>query len=90
MSISLLAFVDRISKGHFEAHVNKFKEGLDEIIDIVEARGQKVLLSGISQNTKDLLEQLSSGYKKIKAKGLIFEKSEQGLNHLGVKTKKET
>lgn len=155
VSVSLLAFVDRISKGHFEAHVNKFEAGivdtvsgvdineikedgdvlvysfkgklcyinsrshlgrfeanfkkyksiilrlrevyfidadgieaLDEIIDIVETRGQKVLLTGISQNTKDLLVQLSSGYKKIKAKGLIFEKSEQGLISLGVRTRK--
>lgn len=63
-------------------------EALDEIIDIVEARGQKILLSGISQNTMDLLEQLFLGYKKIKAKGLIFEKSEQGLIYLGVRTRK--
>ena len=54
----------------------------------VEARGQKILLSGISQNTMDLLEQLFLGYKKIKAKGLIFEKSEQGLIYLGVRTRK--
>lgn len=61
---------------------------LDEIIDIVENRGQKVLLTGISQNTTDLLEQLSSGYKRLKEKGLIFEKSEKALNFLGVPTRK--
>ncbi|PIR58166.1 MAG: hypothetical protein COU71_00125 [Parcubacteria group bacterium CG10_big_fil_rev_8_21_14_0_10_38_31] len=59
-------------------------EALDEIIDTIEARGQQVILSGISQNSLNLLEQLSSGYKKLKEKGLVFDKSEQALSFLGV------
>ncbi len=63
-------------------------EALDEIIDIIEARGQQVLLTGIDQNTLDLLEQLSSGYKKLKEKKLIFEKAGQALLFLGIPLKK--
>ncbi len=59
-------------------------EALDEIIDIIEGRGQKVLLTGISRNNLNLLEQLSDGYKRLKQKGLIFKKSEQALVFLGV------
>lgn len=59
-------------------------ETLDEIIDIIEARGQQVLLSGISKNNLKLLEQLSGGYKKLKTKGLVFKKSEEALVFLGV------
>ncbi len=151
VSISLLVFVDRISRGHFDLKVNKFNEGivdsdagvklkeitkeadvllysfrgklcyinsmahltrfetnlvkykciilrlrevhfmdtdgveaLDEIIDIVEKRGQKVVLSSIDRNNITLLEQLSKGYKNLKAKGLVFKKSEQALLYLGV------
>jgi MFS superfamily sulfate permease-like transporter len=59
-------------------------EALDEIIDIIESRGQKVLLSSIDRNSLTLLEQLSSGYKKLKEKGLVFKKSEQALLFLNV------
>ena len=61
-------------------------EALDEIIDIIESRGQQVILSGIDQNALDLLEQLSHGYRKLKEKGLIFKKSEHALNFLGITT----
>ena len=151
ISISLLVFVDRISRGHFDLRVNKFNvgivdsdsgvklkeiksdadvllysfrgklcyinsqahltrfetnlvkykyiilrlrevhfmdidgvEALDEIIDIVESRGQTVLLSGVDRNNLDLLEQLSGGYKNLKEKGLVFKKSEHALVFLGV------
>lgn len=62
-------------------------EALDEIIDIVESRGQQAILSGIDQNTLDLLVQLSSGYKKLKKKGLVFKKSEDALHFLGLPTR---
>lgn len=153
-TISLLLFVDRISRGHFDLKVNKFNEGivdsasgvklkeikedadvllysfsgklcyvnsrshiqrfeqnlikyksiilrlqevhfidtdgveaLDEIIDIIEARGQKVLLTGVNQNAMNLLEQLSHGYKALKEKGLVFKKSSNALQFLGVTSK---
>lgn len=59
-------------------------EGLDEIIDILESRGQQVIITGIDRNSLELLEKLSEGYKKLKEKGLIFNKSEQALLFLGV------
>jgi SulP family sulfate permease len=62
-------------------------EALDEIIDIIEARGQRVLLSGANPNSINLLRQLSQGYKRLKEQGLVFEKSEQALNFLGVPTR---
>lgn len=63
-------------------------EALDEIIDIVESRGQKVILTSIDRNVVDLLEQLSGGYKKLKNKNLIFDKTENALKHLGIPTRK--
>jgi len=156
VSISLLIFVDRISRGHFELSVNRFVDGivdsasgvklkeieenadvlvysfrgklcyvnsrahierfevnlrkytsiilrlrevhfidtdgveaLDEIIDIIEARGQQAILTGIDQNALDLLEQLSQGYKRLKGKKLIFKKTEDALLFLGVPTRKK-
>lgn len=151
VSVSLLVFVDRISRGHFDLKVNKFNEGivdsdagvklkeitkeadvllysfrgklcyvnsrahlmrfetnlikykciilrlrevhfmdtdgveaLDEIIDIIEKRGQKVVISSIDRNNITLLEQLSKGYKNLKHKGLVFKKSEQALLFLNI------
>ncbi|MEK7588401.1 MAG: SulP family inorganic anion transporter [Patescibacteria group bacterium] len=63
-------------------------EALDEIIDIIEGRGQKVILTGVDQNAVDLLEQLSVGYKRLRFKGLVFEKAEQALKSLGIPTRK--
>ena len=62
-------------------------EALDEIIDIIESRGQQAILSSIDQSALDLLEQLSHGYRKLKEKGLIFEKSEYALRFLGIPTR---
>ncbi len=62
-------------------------EALDEIIDIIEKRGQQVLITGIDQSVLDLLEQLSGGYKKLKEKGLVFEKAGDALSFLGINYK---
>jgi len=62
-------------------------EALDEIIGIIQGRGQQVLLTGLDQNTLDLLAQLSHTYPAIRDKGLVFAKSEQALNFLGVPTR---
>jgi len=157
VSIALLIFVDRISRGHFRVKVNSFKEGivdsdsgmklkeieenadvllysfsgnlcyinsrahtgrfetnlvkykyiilrlrevyfmdtdgieaLDEIIDIVETRGQKVIVTGVSKNILPLLEQLSLNYKRLEKKGLVFNKAEQALQYLGIPTRNRT
>ena len=59
-------------------------EALDEIIDLVQKRGQEVILTGANQRTLGLLEQISHGYKDLKQQGLVFDKSEQALTYLGV------
>lgn len=59
-------------------------EALDEIIDILQKRGQKVILTGINQNIITILEQLSHGYKKLKLRKMVFEKSELALRFLGM------
>lgn len=155
VSISLLIFVDRISRGHFRIKVNSFKDGivdsdsgmklkeieenadvllysfsgnfcyinsrahmgrfdaslakykhiilrfrevyfidtdgieaLDEIIDIIESRGQQVLVTGIGKNILPLLKKLSINYQRLEDKGLVFNKAEQALKHLGIPTRK--
>lgn len=59
-------------------------EALDEIINIIEKRGQQTILTGINPSNLSLIEELSHEYKKIKEKGLIFKKSEDALKFLGV------
>jgi MFS superfamily sulfate permease-like transporter len=61
-------------------------EALDEIISIVESRGQQVLIASVDQSALYLLEQLSQGYRLLKAKGLVFNKTEHALRFLGIPT----
>jgi len=63
-------------------------EAFDEIINIIESRGQQVLVSSIDPGILGLLEQSSSAYKSLKNKKLIFKKSEHALSYLGVYTRK--
>jgi len=62
-------------------------EALDEIIEIIEKRGQKVCLTSINQNVADLLEQASINYKKLRGHGLVFTKATEALRHFGVTPK---
>ncbi len=59
-------------------------ETLDEIIDIIESRGQQVLLSGINKVNQALLEELSKGYKRLNERGLVFKKSQDAIIFLGI------
>lgn len=63
-------------------------EALNEIIDIITTRGQTVCLSGLDQDVVDLLEQLSPYYRKLKREKLVFKKSEDALQFLGIPTGK--
>lgn len=154
VALSLLIFVNHLSRGHFDLRVNKFEEGivdavagesikeiiengdvllysirgklcyvnsrahvarfeanlrkykhvvlrlrevyfmdmdgveaLDEIIGIIESRGQQALITSIDPAVVGLLEDMSSGYAGLKKKNLIFQKSENALQYLGVATK---
>jgi SulP family sulfate permease len=57
-------------------------DAVDEIIDIVEGRGQQILLSGVIGDTAEMLAQLSEGYMRLKEKGLVFEKSQDAIDYL--------
>lgn len=61
-------------------------EALDEIISIIQKRGQQVCLTSISSNIADLLGQLSVQYRKLAENGLIFSKTGDALKHFGVKS----
>lgn len=63
-------------------------EALDEIIETIEARGQRVVLTGIGPNILPLVEKLSVGYRRLKERGLVFDKAGQALDFLGVQLKK--
>lgn len=155
-SVSLLIFVDRLSRGHFDARVNKFDEGvvgavsgtaikeieetadvllysirgklcylnsrahitrfeenlekykhvilrlrevyfidtdgveaLDEILDIIQSRGQQALISSVDPSILPLLEELSTKYRELRDNGLVFPKTELALQHLGVPIKQK-
>ena len=57
-------------------------DAIDEIIDIVEGRGQQILLSGIGDEVQDMLAQLCEGYSRLKERGLIFDKSLDAIDYL--------
>jgi SulP family sulfate permease len=59
-------------------------EALDEIIATIQKRKQQVCLTSINENVLSILEQASSGYKKLKAKELVFDKTESALKHFGI------
>ncbi len=64
-------------------------EALDEIVDIIESRGQQALLTSIDPGVLRLLEQSSATYNKLKQKKLVFEKTEYALRFLGIPTHTE-
>lgn len=64
-------------------------EALDEIIDIVQSRGQQALISSVDPSILPLLEELSPKYRELKDRGLIFQKTELALQHLGVPIRQE-
>ncbi len=155
VSVSLLVFVNKISKGSFEMRVNSSKEGIiysdagtklkevaedadvllysfrgrlcyinsrahverfntnlvkyktiilrlkevhfmdtdgveafDEIIEVIQSRGQQVIVSSVDTQVVDVLEKLSTKYKKLKDEGLVFKKSEHALSFLGIPIRK--
>ena len=60
-------------------------EALDEIVGLLEARGQKAIITGIDDSVVGLIEQSSIYYHKLKSAGLIFPKVTNALAHLGIK-----
>ncbi|NTV54981.1 MAG: SulP family inorganic anion transporter [Candidatus Moranbacteria bacterium] len=59
-------------------------EALNEIISIIESRGQKVILSSIDPNVVDALRSGIEGFGRLEKEGMIFPKTEDALKHLGI------
>ncbi len=59
-------------------------EALNEIISIIESRGQKVILSSIDSNVVDALRSGIEGFGRLEKEGMIFPKTEDALKHLGI------
>ena len=59
-------------------------DALDEIIDLIEAKGQIVVLSSIDPSIKTFLRTTSKRFKGLEEKNLIFDKATFALEHLGV------
>lgn len=59
-------------------------EALNEIISIIESRGQKVILSSIDPNVLDALRSGIEGFDRLEKEGMIFPKTEDALKHLGI------
>ena len=59
-------------------------EALDELITLIRSTGKKVILTGISELVDSTLKQQSHHYKQLKKDGLLFEKTTEALQYLGV------
>lgn len=59
-------------------------ETLDEIITIIESRGQTACITSVHENIASLLEQVSPHYNRLKEQNLVFPKSEEALKHFGI------
>lgn len=64
-------------------------EALDEMIEVAEKRGQKILLTSANPQIISMLEQVSHGYKKLQENGLVFSKTEKALESIGIHPTKE-
>ncbi len=65
-------------------------EALDEMIDIIQKRGQRVCITSLSANVVALLEQVSVGYRELKKQGLVFSKTEEALKYFSDKSVEPT
>lgn len=57
-------------------------DAIDEIIDIVESRGQQILITGVSGDVESMMSQLCEGYVRLKKMGLVFDKSTEAIDYL--------
>lgn len=61
-------------------------EALDEIIEIVQKRGQQVILTSMNSNVESFLKEVSPHYRSLAAQHLVFPKTTQALAHTGIRT----
>jgi SulP family sulfate permease len=60
-------------------------ETIDELIRLIEGRGQKVILSGLHTKIANLLRQVSPRYCELEKEGKIFKKTRESLLYAGIK-----
>lgn len=60
-------------------------ETLDEIIELVQKRGQQICITSLNEPVAEFLEQVSPKYRALKEQNLVFTKSEEALKHFDVK-----
>ncbi len=65
-------------------------EALDEIIELIRHKGQKVVVTGVNAWIAELCEQNSKQYRHLKNEGLVFDKATQALSYLGVQASEAT
>lgn len=59
-------------------------EALNEIIAIIESRGQEVILSSIDPNVVGLIKEGIKAYDRLEKAGRVFPKTEEALKTLGI------
>lgn len=59
-------------------------DAIDDIIDLLIEKGKKVSITGANDFTTKSLENDSENYKKLKAEGLVFNKTSDALKHFGI------
>lgn len=60
-------------------------EALDELIKMIENRGQKVIFSGVHSKIANLLRRVSKRYCELEKEGKIFKKTREALLCAGIK-----
>lgn len=60
-------------------------EALDEIIELLESRGQKVFLTSLQTNVENLMRSVSKKYSKLKKESCVCENTTLALDKLGIK-----
>ena len=59
-------------------------EALDEIMNLCEARGQKIILTSVSPEILEILKDTLFHYQNIQEQNLIFPKTQDVLTHLHI------
>lgn len=60
-------------------------EVFDEIVRLIEKRDQRVLVTGVTERVRVVLDQLSHTYKDLEEKNLTFTKTTEALASLGIR-----
>lgn len=60
-------------------------EALDEIVALIQGRGQTVCLTSLNPGIQGFLREVSASYRELEKKELVFAKSEEALKRCGIK-----